>query len=220
MRGLRFSYGGLLEIYSRLGVGSNVFSVWRSGPWDFCSDSMVFSDNLDLVKWTRNSSFHEGHSLEVPKIQHEISLLVADWSLVVPPSLDQQGLVPIPDVVKVPRDVPWTDVNVFVDAAIRGEFGIIVVLVLDRSGSVIEVATAKRKVSSPFVAELAAIHWGCCRILQMEWRNVSIFSDCQSVVNGLSAGFSPSGEPRGCSISPSTSSNCYRGANSNGFPAV
>uniref|UniRef100_A0A803NX31 Reverse transcriptase zinc-binding domain-containing protein n=1 Tax=Cannabis sativa TaxID=3483 RepID=A0A803NX31_CANSA len=192
--------------------------VWRSGPWGFCSDSMAFDDNLDLVKWlvnpwgtplsgsdiakfstyaislcfvmwrARNSAFHEGHTPVVPKIQHDISLMVADCSVFEPPSLEQQGqaLLQVEDI----WGGHWTDVNVFVDAAIRGDFGIIAILVLDRSGVMIEAATAKRKASSPFAAELEAFHWGCCRILQSGWHHASLFSDCQQVVKGLAAGFS------------------------------
>uniref|UniRef100_A0A803QFT8 Reverse transcriptase zinc-binding domain-containing protein n=1 Tax=Cannabis sativa TaxID=3483 RepID=A0A803QFT8_CANSA len=156
----------------------------------------TYAISLCFVLWrARNSSFHEGHHPVVPKIQHEISLLVADCSVVATPSFDQQGSILVGE--EDSWGGLWSDVNVFVDAAIRGEFGIVAVLVLDRSGAVIEAATAKRKVSSPSVAELEAFHWGCCRILQSEWRNVSIFFDCQSVVKGLAAGFSPEWKARG-----------------------
>ncbi|KAF4392381.1 hypothetical protein G4B88_005340 [Cannabis sativa] len=204
--------------------------VWRSGPWGFCSDSMVFGDNLELVKWllhptgtplgendlvrftiyvislcfvlwrVRNSSFHEGLSPMVSKIQQEISSLVADYSLDRPSSLEMQGSIPA--VAEANWRGLWTDVNVFVDAAIREEFGIVAILVLDRSGTVIEAVTAKRKVPTPFVAELEAFYSGCCRILQSGWENATIFSDCQTLVKSLAAG--PSPEWRACGLFEAT----------------
>ncbi|KAF4349050.1 hypothetical protein F8388_008797 [Cannabis sativa] len=204
--------------------------VWRSGPWGFCSDSMVFGDNLELVKWllqptgtplgendlvrftiyaislcfvlwrVRNSSFHEGLCPMVSKIQQEISSLVADCSLDRPSSLEMQGSIPA--VAEENWRGLWTDVNVFVDAAIREEFGIVAILVLDRSGTVIEAVTAKRKVPTPFVAELEAFFSGCCRILQSGWENVTIFSDCQTLVKSLAAG--PSPEWRACGLFDAT----------------
>ncbi|XP_030495226.2 uncharacterized protein LOC115711025 [Cannabis sativa] len=200
--------------------------VWRSGPWGFCSDSMVFGDNLELVKWllhpsgtplgendlvrftiyaislcfvlwrVRNSSFHEGLNPMVTKIQQEISSLVADCSLDRPSSLEMQRSIPA--VTEANWRGLWTEVNVFVDAAIREEFGIVAILVLDRSGTVIEAVTAKRKVPTPFVAELEAFYSGCCRILQSGWVNATIFSDCQTLVKSLAAGTSP--EWRACGL--------------------
>ncbi|KAF4361814.1 hypothetical protein F8388_016411 [Cannabis sativa] len=151
---------------------------WKSAP----DDSMAFDDNLDLVKWLVNPWGTPLSGSDIAKFStYAISLCF-------PPSLEQQGqaLLQVEDI----WGGHWTDVNVFVDAAIRGDFGIIAILVLDRSGVMIETATAKRKASSPFAAELEAFHWGCYRILQSGWHNASLFSDFQQVVKGLAAGFS------------------------------
>ncbi|KAF4356849.1 hypothetical protein F8388_019508 [Cannabis sativa] len=200
--------------------------VWRSGPWGFRSDSMIFSDNLDMVKWllqpygtplvdrdlalfsnyaislcfvlwkTRNSSFHDGLSPVVTKIQQEISAMVADWPNVDSSLVSRQ----VEDNSKLGdffRELPRSDAYVFVDAAVRGDFGIAAMIVCDHLGQVIEVATAKRRVSSPFEAELAAVQLGCCRILQNEWPRVVLLSDCKVAVQGLSAGLSPEWRARG-----------------------
>ncbi|KAF4361868.1 hypothetical protein G4B88_009240 [Cannabis sativa] len=200
--------------------------VWRSGPWGFRSDSMVFSDTLDMTKWllkpygtplidsdlalfskyaislcyilwrTRNTSFHEGVRPVVASIQQAISLLVADWpneetSVVIRHEEHNSSLG------EFLREIPRSDVYVFVDAAVRGELGIAAVIVCDLSGQVLEAATVKRRVSSPFEAELAAIHLGCCRILQNSWPRVTILSDCKTAVQGLSSGQSPEWRVRG-----------------------
>ncbi|KAM6570029.1 hypothetical protein CsatB_018014 [Cannabis sativa] len=241
LRSKEGSFGSILELGNQKeavgipidnsgGVRVGVQPVWRSGPWGFCSDSMVFGDNLELVKWllqptgtplgendlvrftiyaislcfvlwrVRNSSFHEGLCPMVSKIQQEISSLVADCSLDRPSSLEMQGSIPA--VAEENWRGLWTDVNVFVDAAIREEFGIVAIVVLDRSGTVIEAVTAKRKVPTPFVAELEAFFSGCCRILQSGWENVTIFSDCQTLVKSLAAG--PSPEWRACGLFDAT----------------
>ncbi|KAF4393544.1 hypothetical protein F8388_023348 [Cannabis sativa] len=200
--------------------------VWRSGPWGFRSDSMVFFDTLDMTKWllkpygtplvdsdlalfskyaislcyilwrTRNTSFHEGVRPVVANIQQAISLLVEDWpneetSVVIRHEEHNSSLG------EFLREIPRSDVYVFVDAAVRGELGIAAVIVCDLSGQVLEAATVKRRVSSPFEAELAAIHLGCCRILQNSWPRVTILSDCKTAVQGLSSGQSPEWRVRG-----------------------
>ncbi|KAF4396013.1 hypothetical protein G4B88_020650 [Cannabis sativa] len=154
---------------------------------------MAFDDNLDLVKWLVNPWGTPLSGSDIAKFStYAISLCFVMWRA--RNSAFHEGHSPQGQALLQVEDIwggHWTDVNVFVDAAIRGDFGIIAILVLDRSGVMIEAATAKRKASSPFAAELEAFHWGCCRILQSGWHNASLFSDCQQVVKGLAAGFSP-----------------------------
>ncbi|KAF4400007.1 hypothetical protein G4B88_021221 [Cannabis sativa] len=148
----------------------------------------------------RNMVFHDGIKWPIPKLQQAI---LADANSLADLE-DVEELQPhTPTVADMAlgldtRQYPWSNFNIFVDAAVRGRSGIVALIVFDLTGQVVEAATSRHEVGSALEAELVAIREACALSARRNWANSLLLSDCQVAVAGLKARRSPDWTVRCC----------------------
>uniref|UniRef100_A0A803Q9A6 Reverse transcriptase domain-containing protein n=1 Tax=Cannabis sativa TaxID=3483 RepID=A0A803Q9A6_CANSA len=148
----------------------------------------------------RNMVFHDGIKWPIPKLQQAI---LADANSLAELKTVEELQPHTPTVADMAlgldtRQYPWSNFNIFVDAAVRGRFGIVALIVFDLTGQVVEAATSRHEVGSALEAELVAIREAYALSDRRNWANSLVLSDCQVVVAGLKAKRCPDWTVRCC----------------------
>ncbi|KAF4382663.1 hypothetical protein F8388_015491 [Cannabis sativa] len=188
-------------------------ACWFSSPFGIRSERLVFGNMLELVNWiihthpiappcssggpsfpqfaaylcyslwnARNKVFHSGSSLRPQDVLSNSLKMVNDF--IASKLRIFMERLEVLDPPCQPQLAP-KDFNFFSDAAVRGSWAFVAVVVFNKDGAFVEALTAKVSVSSALHAESLALCHAFSLSLKLNCKDASFYTDCLQLANAV-----------------------------------
>ncbi|KAM6584506.1 hypothetical protein CsatB_011508 [Cannabis sativa] len=188
-------------------------ACWFSSPFGIRSERLVFGNLLELVNWiihtppnappcssggpsfpqfaaylcyslwnARNKVFHSGSPLRPQDVLSNSLKMVNDF--IASKLRISMERLEVLDPPCQPQLAP-KDFNFFSDAAVRGNWAFVAVVVFNKEGAFVEALTAKVSVSSALHAESLALCHAFSLCLKLNCKDANFYTDCLQLATAV-----------------------------------
>uniref|UniRef100_A0A803NV61 Reverse transcriptase domain-containing protein n=1 Tax=Cannabis sativa TaxID=3483 RepID=A0A803NV61_CANSA len=161
-------------------------ACWFSSPFGIRSERLLFSITLDMVNWILHPSpsVYPGTSGEPSLSQFAAYICFSLWNSRNHVYHNVSSLRP-QEVLSKCSKLVLKEFNFYSDAAVRGSWAFVAVVVFNKDRVFVDALTAKVRATSALHAECLALCHAFSLSLKLDCKEANFFTDCLQLVNAV-----------------------------------